>query len=246
MNLQKSMTWKPGAGHFHRRLTGLVLAALTAMIFGGISAHAIQPGYSLNNRDKPFGVTFIDEKHGWVVGDSGLILETRDGGVTWVKHEGITGVPLFAVHFVDMKEGWIVGKKGLVLHTDTGGECWTEQKSETDNDLFTINFFNAKKGFAVGAFGTILQTTDGGVTWQVNSIDWEKELKDVAERMGLASPHLYDLSIKGRSVWIVGENGVILQSNDGGTKWDLIHGGNLPFLLSHFRFPDACGRVCVP
>ena len=29
------------------------------------------------------GVFFLDAKQGWVVGDQGLCLATRDGGVTW-------------------------------------------------------------------------------------------------------------------------------------------------------------------
>lgn len=34
--------------------------------------------------DKPFlGVTFIDDRRGWIVGAYGLALETRDGGASW-------------------------------------------------------------------------------------------------------------------------------------------------------------------
>ena len=32
-------------------------------------------------------VFFIDDQHGWVVGEEGTILATRDGGSTWVRRD---------------------------------------------------------------------------------------------------------------------------------------------------------------
>lgn len=219
--------------YLHKYLVRLLLLlGLTTIFLDGILANAMLQGYELTYRDKPFDILFIDDKHGWVVGNEGLILRTEDGGVSWLKLERKTIDPLFGIDFVNSRIGWIVGKRGLILHTKTGGEHWENQKSGTDNDLMAIKFLDAKKGFAIGSYGTIVRTNDGGQSWQVYPIDWENELKEVMESTGITSPHLYDISFAGECGCIVGENGVILWTNDGGANWCLRRGGILPPIFS--------------
>lgn len=229
---------RTGVYHSHKYLVRLLLGVLTAIFLGRIPAGATLKNYKLTYQDKPFAIQFIDKKHGWVVGDQGLILRTEDGGLSWVKQERITATSLFSLYFADLKEGWLVGKRGLILHTENGGEGWENQKSGTEKDLMAVKFLNTKRGFAVGAFGTILQTTDGGTSWQIYSINWKRELKEVMERTGVASPHLYDIFFIEKCGYIVGENGVVLLTIDGGANWELARGGLLPPLFSVY-FKDC-------
>ncbi|TFB12472.1 hypothetical protein E3V33_05365 [Candidatus Marinimicrobia bacterium MT.SAG.4] len=49
---------------------------------------------------------------GWIVGGSGTILKTTDGGNTGA---------LSSVYFADVATGWLVGVGGIILHTTDGG-----------------------------------------------------------------------------------------------------------------------------
>jgi photosystem II stability/assembly factor-like uncharacterized protein len=55
------------------------------------------------------GVFFLDAKRGWIVGEKGLCLATRDGGATWQVVETGSGATLRFVRFKDDKTGWICG-----------------------------------------------------------------------------------------------------------------------------------------
>ncbi len=73
-----------------------------------------------------YDVAFVDERHGWIAGNSmggggeGPILATSDGGVTWSKQTpGISS--LYGIAFSDATHGWAVGKGGTILATTNGG-----------------------------------------------------------------------------------------------------------------------------
>ena len=68
-------------------------------------------------------VYFTDSNNGWVVGKSGLILHTTDGGVTWNSQVSGTTQWLHSVFFIDSNNGWIVGKLGTILRYN--GSSWS-------------------------------------------------------------------------------------------------------------------------
>jgi hypothetical protein len=67
------------------------------------------------------GLEFINGKSGWIVGTSGTILHTSDGGENWVVQSTTSGRILYGVSFVDQNHGWIVGSNGCILSTIDGG-----------------------------------------------------------------------------------------------------------------------------
>jgi photosystem II stability/assembly factor-like uncharacterized protein len=68
-----------------------------------------------------FCVSSSDVTHGWAVGDSGTVVTTSDGGLTWTTQSSGTTADLGAVAFVDATHGWVVGSYGAVLATNSGG-----------------------------------------------------------------------------------------------------------------------------
>lgn len=145
-----------------------------------------------------YGVFFLNPSQGWIVGDSGVVLFSSDGGRQWeVVSIGIFP-NLFSVFFRDALTGWAVGQNGLLLHTADGGKRWEKLKTATEENL---NKVWMKEGFwiVVGDNGTVLQSKDG--------TSWEKtELE-----LGSPPPCILDLSILGsasskKSVIFVGEN----------------------------------------
>jgi photosystem II stability/assembly factor-like uncharacterized protein len=83
---------------------------------------------------------FEDSLHGWAVGNdtsyinqyipsnSGVLLETWDGGTKWKLQVEDLSAPLTAIHF---KDGylWAVGGNGLILKSDITTDIWIDEKN---------------------------------------------------------------------------------------------------------------------
>jgi photosystem II stability/assembly factor-like uncharacterized protein len=101
-------------------------------------------------------VRFVNASVGWVVGGSGTILKTTNGGVNWVRQtSGMPNTILRAVDFVDVQRGYIVGDDGVVLRTLNGGTTWTQVDAGTDRSLFDLFVLDADLVWVVGQNGTI-------------------------------------------------------------------------------------------
>jgi photosystem II stability/assembly factor-like uncharacterized protein len=159
-----------------------------------------------------FGIHFSDINNGVVVGTSGIILRTSNGGNTWVQQNSGTDAVLFDVSFVDLNNGYNTGLLGTILKTTDGGETWISQTSGVTTALFSIFFTDINNGTAVGHFGTILRTTNGGTTWVQQS---------GGTTTGLRSVFFTDIN----NGYIVGDNGLVLRTTNGGNDWSALFTG---------------------
>jgi len=171
--------------------------------------------------DRFFDVQALDADHAVVVGYSGKILTTADGGFTWTQVPTGTTRSLYRVRFVDANTGWVSGQEGLILHTTDGGKTWQRQKTGTSVYLFSVFFLDANHGWAVGDQSIILQTQDGGGTWSLRKITTQSQKSlSAAEAVASADPVLYDVQFLDANIgWVVGEFGKIFHTTDGGRSW---------------------------
>ena len=165
------------------------------------------PGAQENFRD----VFFVDELHGWVVGNmssSGFVNDnyrTVDGGLTWQQ---ITLAPgtWETVHFMDPNFGWAKSLGGPPALSTDGGLTWTFPMVVVDGNasfLATVRFANLQLGIAMTG-GGIFRTTDGGVSWtQVLSGDFY-------------TPKFLSESVLLVPVFPTG----MMRSTDGGVSWN--------------------------
>jgi len=164
-------------------------------------------------------ITFAGRRSGWASGVKGTILHTTDGGTTWQPQASGTEHDLLDLFCLDEHTCWVVGEFGTILHTGDGGASWAPQIEEQDTIYNDVFFADRRNGWVVGEFGTILHTGDGGASWQpqecsdivpeVSATEWERPL-----------PALYGLFFRDAlQGWIVGMDGVILRTEDGGKKW---------------------------
>ncbi len=80
---------------------------------------------------------FIDSLKGWVVGDSGIILHTTNGGQNWALQDSRVTNRMLDVFFINENTGWALswklfssggGQFGTVIHKTTdGGQVWTDK-----------------------------------------------------------------------------------------------------------------------
>jgi photosystem II stability/assembly factor-like uncharacterized protein len=184
------------------------------------------------------------------VGEHGLVTLSDDGGASWRQAKVPTSVTLTAVQFPSPTRGWAVGHAGVILHSEDGGETWTRQLDGVraaqlvlqeaqaggrqdakdarylaeaerlvhdgpDKPFLALYFSDERQGYAVGAYNLAFRTRDGGKTWApcMRGIDNPK------------GNHLYAVQGRGDTVFIAGEQGLVLRSTNGGQSFERLDTG---------------------
>lgn len=177
------------------------------------------------------------------VGERGIVLLSDDDGKAWRQARVPVSVTLTGVHFPTPGKGWVVGHGGVVLHSADAGETWIKQldgiqaamlisefargKARTedsasarailadaerlvsegpDKPFLDVHFFDERRGLVVGAFGLAFTTDDGGHRWH----PWLSHIPNPGGK------HLYRIHPRTDELWIVGEQGALFRSRDGG------------------------------
>jgi photosystem II stability/assembly factor-like uncharacterized protein len=161
-------------------------------------------------------VDFVSSSEGWIAGTGGTLLHTSDGGAKWSRVTTLASSDdLWSVDFVDAQHGWIAGGSavsgdGCLWRTSDGGQTWQQVAATPGAELFSVVApTSSAPGYAVGGdpaggMGVIL-TSDDGATWNVSADHQPAWFGDVTANGGAA--------------WLVGEQGTVLHSTDGGTLW---------------------------
>ncbi len=183
---------------------------------------------------------FLDDKHGWAIGEKGKIVATTNGK-DWEIQTSKVDNPLKGIYFVNKDVGFAVGANDTILSTNTGGRTWKilqgGQIGAIGDDEATmynaIQFLDESTGWIAGVHvvplvsqnSVIQKTMDGGQTWE-------------AQDTGTAEDVLTDIFfLDDKHGWAVGENGLVLHTSNGGGKWTPQTSGTEETLRS-VRFAD--------
>ncbi len=150
-------------------------------------------------------VDFVSDKLGWAVGESGTIIHTTNGGLTWHTQSTPSHL-LFDLHITTDNTAYAVGDRGAILKTTDSGATWRVQDSRITECFGGTHFITPTRGWAVAEAGIILRTTNGGVIWQRQNSNTTQDLLSayfLDENMG----------------WCVGSAGEIIRTTDGGKTW---------------------------
>ncbi len=180
-------------------------------------------------------VQMVNSQIGFVIGTryfdvdntQGFVYKTINGGLTWTQLNITTPTGLYGLSFSDQLNGWVSGLHGQIFHTSDGGATWTLQSSglPSNQQIAKIAFADATHGIAVGlntiagdptppSTGFILTTSDAGATWT----------KTVTTPVtGLWMPDVNHATV-------VGYNGTVMETADGGQSWTTKKVGSLRLL----------------
>ena len=128
-------------------------------------------------------------------------LEPRDG----VPGIGILD-DLFAVSVPTPEHVVAVGYWGAAYVSFDGGKQWQRGETKTRSLINDVSMADNERGFAVGQRGLLLRTDDGGLHWETLP----------NPKKGLAVHFFSVHALDANRVWIVGEWGTRLYSDDGG------------------------------
>jgi len=168
------------------------------------------------------------------VGERGHILLSTDAS-HWQQVQVPVQATLTSVYFINSLKGWAVGHDATIINTIDGGKTWHIQQfmPELEKPLLSVVFKNDLEGIAVGAYGQFFRTEDGGSQWHSEfhqeflfpeDVEYLEELKNEDEEAYLDErssilPHFNRVVIDGRTLYLVGEIGLIAKSNDFGKNW---------------------------
>jgi len=189
---------------------------------------------SLASKSLLLDVTNIGQSRLIAVGEHGHIILSSDA-INWQQSDVPVQTTLTSVFFINANLGWAIGHDATILNTQDAGLTWQIQqyKPQLEKPLLDIVFKNPNEGVAIGAYGLFFRTLDGGKTW-VNEfhdefllpddVEYLAELKQEDEEAYLDEassilPHFNRLVIDGRTLYMVGEIGLIAKSNDFGRSW---------------------------
>jgi photosystem II stability/assembly factor-like uncharacterized protein len=126
-----------------------------------------------------FGLSFVNDSVGYVSGNFGTILKTKNGGKNWESVDYSLQFYLSGIHFFDSLHGYAVGQNGLIIETTDGGKNWTQRYIRAGVDLFNLAFFSTKRGIAVGLNGKYIELLDSGSTWESHTLQNRNNLRSV-------------------------------------------------------------------
>jgi photosystem II stability/assembly factor-like uncharacterized protein len=167
-------------------------------------------------------IKFMKDGTGFVVGDSGTMLITKDYGTTWNSLQVPTKVSLRSISIIDDSIICIVGGgfnskifeyEGVILRTIDKGSSWQSVSTLQYEMLNTVRFIDKSFGYAVGSArypgfvyrGVIKKTTNGGLTWDSVYVKRNNPLYDVQ-------------ILNHQTAYAVG-GGISLKTQDSGASW---------------------------
>ena len=211
--------WLP-AKNFFPVAFGLVLIACVCRPICGDDITAREPLPKSWEADAELtDVFFIDENLGWVVGESGTTLRTRDGGNTWNAQ---TLNDSFRRDTVQLRQKFRNLESGQRSNS-TGVTGQQLTNSPITCRLESVHFVDGNQGWAAGGYklpyinrteAVVMHTRDGGITWQPIpdlAIPRLREIEFSSPRRGIAYGDSGNVFTGG-----------IFETNDAGNSWSAI------------------------
>ena len=155
-----------------------------------------------------FSIISTEDEQIWGFGESGLMIASNDKGNSWEKKESITENNLTASDYLD---GTILvsGTNGTVLH------------KVQDNAWNIINIPDENvdiKGVALSSTDSYFVIGHNGIIWHYDGLEWDNI--SFADNQNYNSISFIDGD--GLNGIIVGEDGIILTTLDGGVNWEKV------------------------
>ena len=168
-------------------------------------------------------IKVVDQNTAWAAGDSGKVIRTANGGITWSEVDGgnFGEAIIWNMDALDSNSAFVTISplplsKTYIYRTTNGGSSWENVFSQDGGFINNILMINNDNGFAYGdpvnGKWTFLKTNNGGASWY--HISTEPAASDSDYGLYYNSLFLTD----SLHIWFVG-NHRVYRSVDGGITW---------------------------
>jgi photosystem II stability/assembly factor-like uncharacterized protein len=144
-----------------------------------------------------YDIAMSDPERGWIVGQLGKVIRTKDGGQTWTPQsnpKADSGFHLFSVQALDANTAWAIGVWGSRIKTEDGGASWQDHSLTIDTEHPQYVWLSPPEQERVRSGEMVFE---------------DVSLNDI-----------YCRPAPSTSCWIVGEFGYIFWSDDHGKQWN--------------------------
>lgn len=205
---------------------------------------------------------------GWAAGHDGVVLRSRDGGVSWQRVLDGRRLGAMMVSYYE--------KKAAAGDSASAKALQDAKRMAADGPtrpFFAIHFRDEREGWLVGQFNLVLHTTDGGATWEpwldrtdnpdayslhaihavgneifiVGELGLVLRLDAAAGRFArVRTPYpgsWFGFAARGDVIVAVGLRGSAWRSSDGGANWKALHSGTSAAINSAIFLAD--GRLVL-
>ncbi|CAG0952871.1 Ycf48-like protein [Phycisphaerales bacterium] len=168
------------------------------------------------------GAAFLTPDHGFIVGDNHHLIETANGGQSWITRmaTGLSTDPFYTITFASPTHGYVAGNNQDAYRTTNGGATWTPMPAMASGSVRALDFITPTTGFA-GYNGACTWTPDGGATWQLRGVYPD-------------APIVFGMDFRDASVGLASgirstpyHDGGIYKTIDGGLTWSLVYDGSV-------------------
>ncbi len=152
------------------------------------------------------GITFKGDEV-WAVGQHGVVVSSKDYGVTWNEKTIIDGNWLSDITFISNGVGYIVGMYagGGIFTSLDQGETWNVMENYPDLwSIDKIKFSRDDLGWALGYPYALMRSTTNGRSWEI-VVDSIYNFSNIA--------------VSGDTAWFTYYNNV-LRTTDAGISWE--------------------------
>ncbi len=151
-------------------------------------------------------IDFVNSYHGWLGGENGFIMTTKDGGNTWENQTSGIRTTIQALDFYNAQVGIAISKENHIFVTENGGITWRSLENTDCKLLWDVMICDSNNAWALGCMGRFYRIDIPGDNWTLVS-----EL----------SLSLFSLAmINHTHGWATGSNGVIVRTQDGWQTWE--------------------------
>lgn len=182
-----------------------------------------------------WSVEFSDALNGYVVGDSGSLLESHDGGLNWTRMNRGVAVDLNAIAAFGNGDLLMAGWHGYVQTARANATTWDSKLLDPptfgrDTSFSAISTVGNSFAVVAGHWGSFWKTLDAGQNW-IN-MNWT------------LSPDFYANGLfftDQNNGWIcgwdysVGPKKYVMRTHDGGFNWEVVNAVNVPSLEISFK-----------
>jgi photosystem II stability/assembly factor-like uncharacterized protein len=157
---------------------------------------------------------FVNDTIGYSTGRDAIILKTTDQGINWHNHSQVVmgSVGIDANNIIQLNDSvWLlISEPGGISRSQDSLNTWSQvaridiQRQKWWQKTHAFSFIDDKTCFVTG--NGIYKTSDQGLTWSQTLAD---------------TNHFYNAMFRQDSLkWFaIGDNGVFIQSRDGGVHW---------------------------